>query len=115
MNSSTHPPPQNPLRTPPPSPPPELVESRRAALADLRAGEFLAWRHHPVSRAVLAYLADYRDSLARDAFQAFLTASLVPAQEGEARGRYLFADDMVNLQWASVLRFYGMEVPGDEG
>ena len=115
MTSSTQAPTPSPQKTLPPSPLPEVVEARRASVADLRAGEFQAWRHHPVSKVVLAYLADYRDSLARDAFSAFLAGGMTAMQESEARGRYLFADDVVRLEWGSVLRFYGMEAAIGEG
>lgn len=59
---------------------------------------------------VLAFLEDYRDSLARDAFRAFLAGELSAVQESEARGRFLFADDMLQLEYGSLLRFYGLEV-----
>lgn len=106
MSSSTSPPSSpSPLRIPRP-PSPEQAQLRHALLRDLSQQAFQAWRHHPVSRLVLLYLADYRDRLDLLALEAFRGGALVALQEGEMRGRVLTLDELVRLEWPSVCEFY---------
>lgn len=67
-----------------------------------------------MTRVVLAYLADWRDGVAVHAFDHFKAGTLTALLEHEARGRYLCADDIVHLEWASVLKLYGLVPPTEE-
>ncbi len=80
----------------------------------MRPQEFQGWRHHPVSKVVLAFLEDYRDERLLEALQAFWDGQLGTLQEQELRGRARMADEIVALQWADVLRFYGVEPEQEE-
>ena len=95
-------------------PPPEVVQLRQTLLRDLATSQFQAWRHHPVSRAVLQFLEDYRDSLRLAALDAFEGGELTAMQEHEARGRMLMCAEIVGLHWENVLLFYGIVPEPDE-
>jgi len=67
-----------------------------------------------VTRAVLRFLEDYRDSLRLGALEAFEGGELTALQEHEARGRMLMCGELVGLQWEHVLLFYGLEAAQEE-
>ena len=65
---------------------------------------------------MLAWLADYRDSLLRDAIRAFMNGDMEPLMLSEHRGRARMCSELCVLQWEDVLRWYfGDTVPAKEG
>jgi hypothetical protein len=85
---------------------------RQASLLDLSEREFLQWRHHPVSKVVLAFLADRQKQLISAAVEGWLqSGKLVDEKALEARGRVLELVDLVGLDWPSLEAFYGIEHP----
>ena len=82
------------------------------ALRDLSQREFLQWRHHPVSKVVLAFLADRAKQLTDSTVEGWLhSGKLVDDKALEARGRILELADLVALDWPSLQFFYGIEPP----
>lgn len=67
------------------------------------------WRHHPVTRAVLLFLMDYRDSVAQRMLEQWRAGTIVLAQEHEARGRAAVAAEIAELRWEAMMAFYGRE------
>lgn len=64
---------------------------------------------------VLAWLADYRDSLLRDAVRAFMNGEMDQLMLNEHRGRARMCSELCVLSWEDVLRWYfGDAVPGKE-
>ena len=84
---------------------------QKEAVAELSDREFRLWRHHPVSRVLLRYLADYRQELRQDLLLRWLHGStrLSDPEELEARGRLLAFEEFEELEWAIVQNFYGIE------
>jgi hypothetical protein len=89
---------------------------RHRELMQFQASDFQAWRHHPLTRAFLRFLADYRDDCYRRAFTAFLAGGLAEVEDSEMlRGRYALADELLGLDWAAVCGWYGFEPMQKEG
>lgn len=57
---------------------------------------------------MLLFLEDYRDAVLRWALHAFLEGTLTPMQEHEFRGRSRMCNELVALQLADVLEWYGL-------
>ena len=96
--------------------PEELVarlKDRQARLADLSAADFQAWRHHPVSQAVLRFLADYRDEIECRVLEQWRSGALKLADEHEARGRAAIAAEMADITLPVLWGFYGITNPTD--
>lgn len=91
--------------------PQDLLEARLAMLREIKPQDLASWRHHPVSRLLLQFLADYRDERLREAIGAWFDGALVPLQEAEGRGRALLADEIIALRHEDLLRFYGVQPP----
>ncbi|GAA4502148.1 hypothetical protein [Gluconacetobacter tumulicola] len=83
------------------------MEQRQAMLEDLSEEAFLAWRHHPVTRAVRLFLTDYGESIERRMLGQWRAGTITLAQEHEARGRAALAAEMAELKWAAMRAFYG--------
>lgn len=86
-----------------------------AAAPSLSIGEqdFHLWRHHPVSKVVLQYLADYREVLRREAMDRWESGALRLVDEQEMRGRVLAVTDMIDLAHESIRSFYEGEKPSE--
>ena len=102
----------DPARIPPN--PPEYLAARLATLREIKPQDLAAWRHHPVSRLVLQFLADYRDELLRDAITSWFGGGLTATQEGEGRGRAMLAAELVEINYDQLLRFYGVQPAVEE-
>ena len=64
---------------------------------------------------MLTWLADYRDSLLRDALRAFLAGEMDKMMLDEFRGRALMCSELAVLEWANVLKWYfGDNIPERE-
>lgn len=80
-----------------------------AALDGLTEGDFQVWKHHPVSKLYLQYLADYRAMLLRELLERWEAGAITLDTEKEIRGRTLTLADLVELQFASIQKFYQEE------
>lgn len=80
-----------------------------ASLDDLTESDFQVWKHHPVSKVYLQYLADYRKMLLRELLTRWEAGALTLDTEKEIRGRTLTLADLVELQFASIQKFYTEE------
>jgi hypothetical protein len=68
--------------------------------------DFQVWKHHPVSKVYLQYLADYRSMLLRELLERWEAGALTLETEKEIRGRTLTLADLVELRFASIQKFY---------
>lgn len=75
----------------------------------LTESDFQVWKHHPVSKVYLKYLADYRTMLLRDLLERWEAGALTLETEKEIRGRTLTLAELVDLQFASIKKFYQTE------
>jgi hypothetical protein len=71
--------------------------------------DFHAWKHHPVSKLYLRYLGDYRAMLLRELLARWEAGALTLDTEKEIRGRTMTLADLVDLQFASIEKFYSEE------
>jgi hypothetical protein len=83
------------------------------SLDGLTKDDFQVWKHHPVSKVYLKYLGDYRAMLLRELLERWEAGALTLDTEKEIRGRTLTLADLVDLQFASIEKFYSEEE--DEG
>lgn len=79
------------------------------ALPELTEQQFQQWRHHPVSRMVLRFLADRSQALEVVAVQRLKAGTLDGPLQGELRGRMLELDDCAGIQLPAIREFYGVE------
>lgn len=77
-----------------------------ASLDGISEADFNVWKHHPVSKLYLAYLADYRAMLLRDLLARWESGALILETEKEIRGRTLTLAELVDLKFASIETFY---------
>jgi hypothetical protein len=64
---------------------------------------------------VLAWLADYRDSLLREALRAFLAGEMEQLMLQEFRGRALMCSELAALELPDIFRWYfGDAIPEPE-
>lgn len=78
----------------------------RPEVHGIRLEDFQQWRHHPVSKVVLQFLRDYRESMHRELLERWTAGSLVLADESEMRGRSATLQEFAELQFESMLNFY---------
>jgi hypothetical protein len=71
--------------------------------------DFQVWKHHPVSKLYLKYLVDYRAMLLNELLAQWENGVLTLDTEKEIRGRTLTLADLVDLQFASIQKFYQTE------
>lgn len=71
--------------------------------------DYQAWRHHPVTRLLLQYIADYRDVLVRETITRWEGGGLVLADEHEMRARVMILKELGELPWSAIQEFYQME------
>ena len=82
-------------------------------IRDIAEPDYQLWRHHPVSKVVLQYLADYSAALEREIMARWRGGMLQLVDEKEARGRLLACQDIVELNHESIRSFYEGEKPVD--
>lgn len=73
--------------------------------------DYLGWKHNPVSKVVLQYLADYRQALLRTVLERFEAGTLLEKEEQEIRGRCLTLKELTELPYASIESFYREDEP----
>ena len=72
----------------------------------ISAEDFSAWKHHPVSKVLLRYFADYRETLIKAHLDDWAAGKLDEVRDLEIRGRCLQLTDIVELSYESVRGFY---------
>jgi len=77
------------------------------SLFGIKEADFLAWRHHPVTKVFVSYLTDYRAALQRDHIDRWEGGRLDPDTESEAKGRCNTLQELATLQFGAMLQFYG--------
>lgn len=80
-----------------------------AEIAGISDSDFNVWKHHPVSRVYLRYLADYRAMLLRELIGQWEAGVLILDTEKEIRGRVMTLADLVELRFESIQKFYEEE------
>lgn len=77
--------------------------------------DYLNWKHHPVSKVFLQYLADYRESLLKmRMFEWERGATKIDKRRDyEFRGRTLQLLDLVDLPFKSITDFYAKDEKPD--
>lgn len=75
-------------------------------LDGLTDADFNVWKHHPVSKVYLRYLTDYRTMLLRNVLERWEAGALTLETEKEIRGRTLTLAELVELNFASIEKFY---------
>lgn len=78
-------------------------------MSGISEGDFNNWRHHPVSKVYLKYLADYRAMLIRELLMRWEAGALIVETEKEIRGRVMTLADLVDLRFESIQKFYAEE------
>lgn len=76
--------------------------------------DFKLWKHHPVSKVVTQYFADYRDALVKQHVAEWLAGKTEDARDLEIRGRVAQLDDIAELGFASMVNFYPQPEQPDE-
>jgi hypothetical protein len=85
-----------------------------ADINGITEADFQVWKHHPVSKIYLRYLADFRAMLLKELLGQWENGKLTLDTEKEIRGRTLTLADLTELQFASIQKFYQTE-EDDEG
>lgn len=75
-------------------------------LQGIEEPEFKAWRHHPVTKLLLQYLADYRESLIKEAVGRWEAGQLILTDEHELRARVVTVKELIELQFTMIVEFY---------
>lgn len=68
--------------------------------------EFAFWKHHPVTKVVLQFAADYAAAVEQDMVEQWRNGALKLTDEQERRGRVLAYRDINELAFASIENFY---------
>ena len=80
-------------------------------LNGIREADFQSWKHHPVSKVFLRYLADYRDTLRKHQLAVIENSPdpIAPKAEGEYAGRVRTLDELANIEFSHLVQFYPEE------
>jgi hypothetical protein len=78
-------------------------------LDGLTEADFNVWKHNPVSKVYLKYLGDYRAMLLQDLLARWEAGAITLDTEKEIRGRTMTLAELVELQFASIEKFYQTE------
>ena len=103
-----------PPKADPPSPLPTDPQAPHHPASDISPQDWARWRHHPVTRVFLAFLADFHLKTGQTIPALVESGSLTkPEDLALLRGRLAVMREMHDLDLASVHRFYGIEPPQD--
>lgn len=76
---------------------------------ELKAVEYQEWRHHPVTKCFLLYLAHHSLSFQREALDRWRAGNLKLVEEQELRGRIATLEELCALDLGDIQRFYGKQ------
>lgn len=79
------------------------------AALELQDLDFQQWRHHPVTRCYLLFLAQRAKSLQEAALVHYRAQTLEEAEKVGLRGRILELEDLCIMKLADMQHFYGKE------
>lgn len=68
--------------------------------------DYQAWKHHPVTKLLLRYMADFRSVLIRETTERWEAGSLILAEEHEMRARVVTLRELGELPFAAIHNFY---------
>lgn len=82
-------------------------------LGGITEADFLAWKHHPVTKVWLQFMADRGQQLAREQIDLLRTSVVAPDAFflGEFKGRIGELADLTAPQFQSVVEFYQSTEP----
>ena len=86
-----------------------------ASIADISDQAYREWKHHPVSKVFFQYLQDYQIRLESEALARWKNKSLLEADEQEMRGRVLTLEELCDLPFISIQKFYEAEEVIEDG
>lgn len=86
----------------------DLPQYQNPQAAALREADFQQWRHNPITRSFLLFLAHRSDSLTKTAAQLYLAGSLEQADKQGLRGRILELEELCGLKLGDIHQFYGV-------
>ncbi len=75
--------------------------------------DYQEWKHHPVSKVVLKYLADYRAMLLKEHLAEWEAGKLDEVRDLEMRGRVLTLAELAELPFSAIANFYVTEEDGN--
>ena len=80
-------------------------------LNGIRDADFQSWKHHPVTKVFLRYVADYRDALRRDQIEKIENAEepMPPKAQGEYKGRIRTLEELAGIEFGHLVDFYPLE------
>lgn len=76
--------------------------------------DYQLWRHHPITKIYLQFIADFGATLEREAMERWRVGSLKLVDEQEIRGRVVACTEMAELSFESIRSFYEGEKVEDE-
>jgi hypothetical protein len=87
------------------------MKSVKVGEIEITEADLQQWKHHPVSKVYLQYLADYAQNLAHLQVEMMLTADRPVSDfiQGEFKGRVSSLSEVADPQFASIVKFYTPE------
>lgn len=82
-------------------------------MMDISKADFQLWRHHPVSKVFLKYLADKRAFVERAAIDQWVAGSLSLVADQTIRGQIIELYEIENLPFEAIDNFYRSEEESD--
>lgn len=83
-------------------------------LKGLKEPDFQEWRHHPVTKVFLQYLADYRQTLRNVHLAEWEAGKDDRTRELEMRGRIGTLGELTELSFTDIATFYSEQEDGSE-
>lgn len=71
--------------------------------------DFQGWRHHPITRCFLLFLAHRSQGLSRDAHEHYMAGTLEMAERQGLRGRIMELEELCSLKLGDIQQFYGVK------
>ena len=79
----------------------------------LKEADYADWKHHPVTKALLQYLADYRQTLRNVYLAEWEVGKEDPMRALELRGRIATLGEITQLSLADIETFYSEQEEGN--
>lgn len=104
------------MKDPMPDPQTLVEEGRLAprylnpAMEAMAETEFQQWRHHPVTRSFLLFLAQRAQALSKTALDLYMAGNLEAAEKHDPlRGRIAELEGLCEMKLSDIRRFYGVD------
>lgn len=82
-------------------------------MKDISESDFQIWKHHPVSKIFLRYLADKRAYLERAALDAWIAGSLSLQMDQTIRGQIIELFELEHISFEAIEAFYQEQIEDD--